>query len=133
MKSLSREILDLIEELEGAYKDMFNSKIFRVWKNPDKKELMTVINDSEYKAIKFIADKRDETVYIWKGEHNDHMDTQRKLSLHGDIMLMGDLELKGSKLSVISMDIRPSGKFDSKEWLWVNKYLPNIPIKVKKL
>jgi len=117
----------------------FSGEYYEIFTNPTKKEFKEISQD--YPMIRFMANKKNKRVYIFKVRgyiHNQAWDELKKQGIEkgGDYwgeakkgnLLGGYCELKGSKWIILTSDtLESSPKTYSKvikgDWSWVNKYI----------
>jgi hypothetical protein len=112
---------------------------FVVWVNPARDDF-PMLGD----VVRFTADNRTKTVYVWPFSSGHHSDVSRGLKLKDSYscpeVLRGAAQKKGSQYQFVASDFLASfrknpGEDDrqfliqmlSKDWSWVNEYVVVTP------
>ena len=134
----SKHILEVFSktvDVIGGYTDVFE--------NPSSSDYAEIYKESKYHWIKFFADNKTKTVYVWNADKGIHREIVTKLNLASrmkdDDILAGDAMLSGGKATMKDSDMLTS-LFDGAKrsnrdseaslkkllainWNWVERYI----------
>jgi len=124
-----------LEQYLGLYSTRISDGKFTVFKNPSKKEMKEAGTNETTKRliIRFIADSKTKTFYVWPAFEGLHIDMWKQLGTNYFVqdvqnlrIFCGSAELEGSKWVVTNSDafeVYGDGKEWEQSFSWVSKWV----------
>jgi hypothetical protein len=139
----SKQIIELVEIYSTGFK--VRSTFVSVYENPTKSEIQEIISSTKKSQgesyllsslnlpVRFIADGRNQKIYMWDAYFSEHIKVLKLLGLptsRTPYVMTGGCEITGSGLK-IAWDNRPEKKEDpdfckkssSYGWEWLGNYI----------
>jgi hypothetical protein len=123
----------IIEEYKASFTSQIN-KYVEIFMNPTRKDLWTCGSD-----IRFIADAKEKTIYVWNGNDGLHDEARKALSmfgfkfhqLPGVASKSGEVYIASRYTAGVEKSLNYVSKCLDYDWSWTKNYNINLDPVVK--